>query len=175
MKIKKTINIIYALLASVALAWFAFSSTARALNPPPDGGYPGFNTQKGRKPSLASPLASGTQQLDGIRSLAMQRAVRHCYRRGNAPFQHRGQQYGRWWCGAFIQHRGLQQYGRWRRSAFEQQHRRFNTSTGTFALASNTTGFANIAVGSSPSIATPPASKTRPSAMTHFLQCHRPK
>jgi hypothetical protein len=31
-----------------ALGCFALSSTARAVNPPPDGGYPGFNTAEGQ-------------------------------------------------------------------------------------------------------------------------------
>ena len=32
------------LLIALALAWFALSPTPRAVNPPPDGGYPNQNT-----------------------------------------------------------------------------------------------------------------------------------
>ena len=30
------------------LAWFALSPTTQAVVPPPDGGYPGFNTAEGQ-------------------------------------------------------------------------------------------------------------------------------
>src|SRR5438067_10024356 len=35
------------LLIPLALAWFALSPAARAVDPPPDGGYPNFNTAEG--------------------------------------------------------------------------------------------------------------------------------
>ncbi|PYL22425.1 MAG: hypothetical protein DMF44_11080, partial [Verrucomicrobia bacterium] len=35
------------LLIGLALAWFALSPPAQAVTPPPDGGYPGFNTAEG--------------------------------------------------------------------------------------------------------------------------------
>ena len=38
----------------VALACFAFSATARAVNPPPVGGYPNQNTAAGKMRSSAS-------------------------------------------------------------------------------------------------------------------------
>jgi len=44
-------------LVGLALAWLALSPTARALNPPPDGGYPNANTAEGDS-ALAS-LTSG--------------------------------------------------------------------------------------------------------------------
>jgi hypothetical protein len=44
---KKIMNIIYLALALFAFACFAFSPTARAVDPPPDGGYPGRNTAEG--------------------------------------------------------------------------------------------------------------------------------
>jgi hypothetical protein len=44
----KTItNIIYLAFAALTLTWFALSPVAQALNPPPDGGYPGSNTAEG--------------------------------------------------------------------------------------------------------------------------------
>jgi hypothetical protein len=43
----KTItNINYATVA-IAFAWFAFSPEVRAVDPPPDGGYPNDNTAEG--------------------------------------------------------------------------------------------------------------------------------
>src|SRR5437870_13802351 len=32
---------------ALALGWLALSPTARAVDPPPDGGYPNFNTAEG--------------------------------------------------------------------------------------------------------------------------------
>jgi hypothetical protein len=44
----KTItHIIYPSLAALALACFALSPAVRAVDPPPDGGYPGGNTAEG--------------------------------------------------------------------------------------------------------------------------------
>ena len=47
MKIKTTTRIIYTVLCSVALVCFIPLFTAYAVNPPPDGGYPGFTTAEG--------------------------------------------------------------------------------------------------------------------------------
>jgi hypothetical protein len=44
---KKIMNIIYLAFALFAFACFAISPTARAVDPPPDGGYPGRNTAEG--------------------------------------------------------------------------------------------------------------------------------
>ena len=41
---------------------------AQAVVPPPDGGYPNFNTAEGQNALLVSPPALGTQQLAGLRS-----------------------------------------------------------------------------------------------------------
>jgi hypothetical protein len=44
----KTItNIIHTAIALFALAWLALSPSVRAVDPPPDGGYPGQNTAGG--------------------------------------------------------------------------------------------------------------------------------
>jgi hypothetical protein len=44
---KTTMNIIYLALALFAFACFTLSPTARAVDPPPDGGYPNQNTAEG--------------------------------------------------------------------------------------------------------------------------------
>ena len=43
-----TTNIVYGTFALLALNCFALLWTAQALIPPPDGGYPGFNTAEGQ-------------------------------------------------------------------------------------------------------------------------------
>src|SRR5437660_10577721 len=45
--LKTTMNIIYPACALFALACFALSPSARAVDPPPDGGYPNANTAEG--------------------------------------------------------------------------------------------------------------------------------
>src|SRR6266480_3608532 len=45
---KTTTKIVYGTLGLLALNCFALLSTAQALVPPPDGGYPGFNTAEGQ-------------------------------------------------------------------------------------------------------------------------------
>jgi len=46
---------------------FALSELAQAVNPPPDGGYTGFNTAEGQNALFNLAPASGTQQLAGSR------------------------------------------------------------------------------------------------------------
>src|SRR5262245_26592145 len=47
------------LLIPLALAWFALSPPAQAVTPPPDGGYPGFNTAEGTNALFS--LTTGTE------------------------------------------------------------------------------------------------------------------
>jgi uncharacterized small protein (DUF1192 family) len=55
---KTTTKIIYGILARLALNCFALLSTAQALVPPPDGGYPGGNTAEGQNALFS--LTTGT-------------------------------------------------------------------------------------------------------------------
>jgi Chaperone of endosialidase len=50
---------IYPAFAALALACLALSPTVRAVNPPPDGGYPGFNTAEGQNALLSLTTGSG--------------------------------------------------------------------------------------------------------------------
>src|SRR6059058_1427985 len=45
--------------ALAALTWLSLSPAARAVSPPPDGGYPGFNTAEGDDALFS--LTTGTQ------------------------------------------------------------------------------------------------------------------
>ena len=140
MKIKKTINIIYAVLASVALAWFAFSSTARALNPPPDGGYPGFNTAEGQKALFSLTTGVGNAAVgwyslfsntDGSFNTALG-AGTLLFNIGDQNTSEETQNTAIGTAALLFNTEGSN-----------------NTAVGVGALLSNTTGFANIAVGSS--------------------------
>src|SRR5215471_11322036 len=56
------------LLIGLALAWFALSPPAQAVTPPPDGGYPGFNTAEGTD-ALFSRTTGGSNTALGYRAL----------------------------------------------------------------------------------------------------------
>src|SRR5215470_4425433 len=55
---KRTMKITYGTLALLALNWFVLLPTAKALVPPPDGGYPGGNTAEGQDALFS--LTTGT-------------------------------------------------------------------------------------------------------------------
>jgi uncharacterized coiled-coil protein SlyX len=65
---KTTTNIIYLALALFALACFAVSPTARAVSPPPDGGYAGGNTAEGTN-ALFSLRTGISNTANGFRAL----------------------------------------------------------------------------------------------------------
>ena len=50
------------------LAWFALSPIAQAVVPPPDGGYPGFNTAEGQNALFSLTTGVGNTAI-GWRSL----------------------------------------------------------------------------------------------------------
>ena len=56
---KTLTNIIYPAFTAFALVCFALSPTARAVDPPPDGGYPGGNTAEGQNALLSLDTAHG--------------------------------------------------------------------------------------------------------------------
>ena len=64
---KTTIRTLLVSLAFVFLS--AAGPKAQAVVPPPDGGYPGFNTAEGQNALSGLTTGSGTQQLVGFRSL----------------------------------------------------------------------------------------------------------
>jgi hypothetical protein len=127
------------LLASVALTWLAFSSTARALNPPPDGGYPGFNTAEGQKALFRLTTGVGNAAV-GWYSLFSNTdgSFNTALGAGTLLFNIGDQNTGE----------GTQNTGIGTAALLFNTEGSNNTAVGVGALLSNTTGFANIAVGS---------------------------
>jgi hypothetical protein len=58
-QMKTITNITYLAIAVVALACFALSTAARAVVPPPDGGYPGLNTAEGQNALFSLDTSTG--------------------------------------------------------------------------------------------------------------------
>jgi trimeric autotransporter adhesin len=56
---KKPMNIISAAFAPIALAYFTLLPTTQAVNPPPDGGYPGLNTAEGQNALFSVDTSTG--------------------------------------------------------------------------------------------------------------------
>ena len=121
------------ILTALVLCTLALVQKSKALNPPPDGGYPGGNTAEGQGALLN--LTSGTFNtavgLFSLRSNAQQQ-LQHGRRRWHVIRQH---------CGP--------KYSHWRRHSFQQHHGTLNTATGAFALFSNIGGSGNNAFGDS--------------------------
>src|SRR5262245_32749472 len=63
------------LLIALSLACVAFLPKVQAVVPPPDGGYPGFNTAEGQKALFSLTSGTAIQRLAGFRSLAIRRAA----------------------------------------------------------------------------------------------------
>ena len=95
------------IIAVTALACFALSPIAQAISPPPDGGYPRFNTAEGQNALLTF----------------YHRRQQHSGRLVFAGEPHHWQpEYGSWQCDAVVQYSRCK-YSRWGRDAFKQHHR----------------------------------------------------
>ncbi|PYL47625.1 MAG: hypothetical protein DMF40_07725 [Verrucomicrobia bacterium] len=115
----------------LAFTWLALSSPAHAVSPPPDGGYPGFNTAEGTS-SLQSLTTGEGNTAIGDHALALNAtgssntAIGVSALTGNVSGDHNTA------VGAF---------------ALEHSKASGNTATGFEALFVNTTGFGNTATG----------------------------
>ena len=102
------------LLIALALLCFGLLPGAQAVVPPPDGGYPGFNTAEGQNALLASPPALRTQQLVGVRSLATPTAaLTLVLARGALVLNTADSNTASWRCRTVAQHHRRREHGRW--------------------------------------------------------------
>ena len=111
-------------LITLALICSGLLPNAQAVVPPPDGGYPGFNTAEGQNALFslttgAANTAVGWFSLQGDSGGQLQ----HRYRRGGAPFQHLRPKYCVWRGGAFVQHARLRQHSHRSGRPFKQHGR----------------------------------------------------
>jgi hypothetical protein len=121
------------LLAIFSLACFAFLLNAEAVNPPPDGGYPGGNTAEGQSALLS--LSTGRYNTAvGIYSVLSLTDGNFCTGVG---------------AGTLLVNTANNNTATGAGALFSNTIGEDNTAYGTFALFSNTTGVVNTAVGSS--------------------------
>jgi hypothetical protein len=135
-------------LIALALAWFAVSPTARAVDPPPDGGYAGANTAEGDNAlfnltSGANNTAVGYQALfrntignfntaNGLNALFSNTTASYNTATGFTALQDNA-------TGAYNTATGF--------AALRKADADDNTATGALALQADTTGFYNTATG----------------------------
>jgi hypothetical protein len=120
-------------LITFALVCFALVQNTQAVNPPPDGGYPGGNTAEGSSALLS--LTSGTYNTAiGIYSLLSLTDRSFCTGVG---------------AGALLANTADQNTATGAGALLSNTTGAFNTANGTFALFANTVGVYNTALGAS--------------------------
>jgi trimeric autotransporter adhesin len=118
---------------ALALAWFALSPPAQAVTPPPDGGYPGFNTAEGTN-ALFSLTTGSNNTATGFSALYSNTSGS-----GNTATGVNALRFNT--TGNFNTATGVY-------ALFSNTTGFNNTATGSSALRFNTTGFSNTATGS---------------------------
>ena len=118
-------------LITFALVCFALVQNAQAVNPPPDGGYPGGNTAEGQA-ALLGLTAGAYNTAIGIYSLLSLTDGEFCTGVG---------------AGTLLANTGEDNTATGAGALFSNTAGRFNTANGAFALFGNTTGSDNTANG----------------------------
>jgi hypothetical protein len=152
---KPIIKNLYAKLALMALGSFVLVPGAHAVNPPPDGGYPGFNTAEGDNAlfglttgvgNTAVGWASLLSNTDGSFNTALG-AGTLLFNVGNQNAGE-GSENTATGAGALLSNTtGTENTANGAFALFSNTEGNFNTAAGTRALFSNTTGFQNTANG----------------------------
>jgi hypothetical protein len=138
--------------ASLALGCFTISPTARAVVPPPDGGYPGFNTAEGQNALLSLTTGAGNTAV-GWLSLGSNAAGSFNTAVGaGALFTSTGTDGKNTAVGAaalLSDTNGIGNTATGVASLVMNASGDYNTADGAFALSNNTTGTGNTAIGTS--------------------------
>jgi Chaperone of endosialidase len=121
----------YFIVTAIALGCFALYPTAQAVNPAPDGGYPGANTAEGEDPLLS--LTTGRYNT-AIGWLSLRSITTGQFNTGVGA-------------GTLYRNTGDQNTASGAVALFNNTTGQLNTATGAFALFSNTTGNGNTAAG----------------------------
>src|SRR6266542_1093414 len=128
---KTTIKIVYAAFVAFALACFGLLPKAKAVVPPPDGGYPGGNTAEGQN-ALLTRTTGGFNTAVGW--LSLRALTTGSFNTGVGA-------------GTLVLNSGDENTATGVGALLLNTTGGQNTANGAFALFSNTTGFANTANG----------------------------
>jgi hypothetical protein len=137
-QMKNKMKIGVALLQLAGLAWFGLSPKAQAVIPPPDGGYPGFNTAEGQN-ALFNLTTGVANAAVGWHSLFSNTdgSFNTAFGAGTLLFNIGNQSSGE----------GVQNTAIGTAALLQNNTGSKNTAAGVAALSSNTTGTRNTAIG----------------------------
>ena len=138
------------LLFAVLIAWLAYSQNAQAVNPPPDGGYPGGNTAEGQA-ALLSLTTGGFNTAVGFFSLRSDTTGQLNTGVGAGTLlANLGDSNTATGAGALLSNTtGVQNTATGAFALVSNTEANNNTANGAFALFSNTTDTENVANGTS--------------------------
>ena len=139
------------LIVVFALACFSLSPTVRAVDPPPDGGYPGGNTAEGEDAlhNLTDGVgntAIGYQALYSITDSSRSTAIGYQALSNSVLFQG-GDNTAVGYQALFSNFSGFLNTAIGRYTLYSSTNGVFNTAIGDSALYSNTSGYQNTAIG----------------------------
>ena len=146
----KTMARLLPILLTFALVCFALVQNAQAVNPPPDGGYPGENTAEGTRALLSLVLTAFNNTAIGFLSLQEQYTERDANTAvgAGALFSNRGEgQNTATGAGALFNSFGANNTANGAFALYTNGLGSGNTAMGSNALYSNRTAFANTAIG----------------------------
>ena len=132
---KTLMKITYFATAVLAFACLAFSPWAKAVSPPPDGGYPGFNTAEGQNALLSLDTSTGFANT-ALGSLSLQSTVDASFNTGVGA-------------GALSLNTANENTAVGAAALLLNTTGEQNTAVGVDALLNNTAGEANTAIGDS--------------------------
>jgi Chaperone of endosialidase len=143
----KNQNIMFATIF-LALGLLAFSPVAQAVNPPPDGGYPGFNTAEGQNALFSLTTGQGNTAVGWLSLRDLTQGSFNTAIGAGTLFANTGDQNTATGAAALLLNTtGHRNAANGFQALFSNTTGSDNTTNGCQALYSNTTGNANAAVG----------------------------
>ena len=136
------------LLITDVLGCFGLFAKARAVVPPPDGGYPGFNTAEGQNALFSLTTGQGNTAVGWFSLFSnADRQLQHRYRRGTLLFNTADENTAFGAAALLFNTDGINNTAVGTAALLNNTIAEENTATGAFALLSNTTGDFNTATG----------------------------
>ena len=144
-RLKKTTPV---LVIAFVLAWFALSPTTQAVVPPPDGGYPGFNTAEGQNALLSLTTGSANTAVGWYSLFSNTEGNFNTATGAGALIFNTARENTAFGAAALLfNSTGVANTAVGAAALLNNTEGGFNTSIGEFALSRNTTGSNNTANG----------------------------